>query len=171
MTPSVVAGRSTISVVVRNDGNVRLKPTGDFVLWDSTGTQVTSFPITMDTFYAHTDTTVEVPFSQLLNPGTYTATLDLHDATGATATSGKLPLVVAVAAAPVAPPSAAAPSLAQANQAPAASGAPAPVAETPAAAAASPSPLMLVLIAFGAGLALMLAAGGVGYAVYRRRKV
>ena len=95
LTHSVVAGRSSVAVGVHNLGNVRLKPTGEFQLWDSAGQQVTRFAMTMDTVYAHTDTTAEIPFSALLNPGDYTATVSMTDPSGLSVTAAKLPLTVA----------------------------------------------------------------------------
>jgi hypothetical protein len=155
---SIVANRSMIAVAVHNLGNVRLTPTGDFVLWDKTGLEVTRFAIAMDTVYAHTDTTAEVPFSTKLNPGAYTAELKLEDASGLSVTSRILPLIIpepVVDATPLGVGEV--PPLAQANQIPLA-----PV--------ASMNPWMLVGIAFGAGLGLMLTAGGVGFVIYRRRR-
>ena len=119
MTHRTVADRSTVAVEVHNLGNVRLKPTGEFVLWDSTGKEVTRFPITMDTVYAHTDTYVEIPFSERLNPGDYAAELRLTDASGLAATSSNLLLNIPEAEADTTPQVIGAPpSLAQTNQTP-----------------------------------------------------
>ncbi|MBI5949963.1 MAG: DUF916 domain-containing protein [Chloroflexi bacterium] len=81
----VVAGASVIAARVNNTGNVRLRPAGEFVLRDSQGAEVTRYPIDMDTFYAGTSTTVEVPFEATLLEGGYIARLQLSDASGATA--------------------------------------------------------------------------------------
>lgn len=78
-TYRTVAGNSAIAVALKNTGNVRLKPTGEFILRDASGVEVTRYPVTMDSFYAGTDTFVEVPFAGRLNPGEYTATLVLAD--------------------------------------------------------------------------------------------
>jgi hypothetical protein len=158
VTQRIVAERSSVAIGVHNVGNVRLKPSGEFVLWDSAGAELTRFPVTMDTVYAHTDTTAEIPFTQRLNPGEYTAELDLTDPSGLSATSSKLPLTIPEVVSDTSPQSV---------------GAPAPVAQTnqtPVAAVASTDPLLLAMIAFGAGLSLMLAAFGIGFMVYRRRK-
>ncbi len=81
----VVAGASVISAIVNNTGNVRLKPSGEFVLSDAQGTEVTRYPISMDTFYAGTSTRVEVPFETTLLEGGYVASLQLSAPSGATA--------------------------------------------------------------------------------------
>lgn len=81
----VVAGASVISARVNNTGNVRLKPSGELVLRDGQGKEVTRYPIAMDTFYAGTSTTVEVPFETTLLQGGYSTSLQLSDASGATA--------------------------------------------------------------------------------------
>jgi len=89
-TPSVVigaatyrtiAGTSLIAVSVKNTGNVHLKPTGDFVLRDANGTEISRYPIAMDSVYAGTSTFIEVPFAGRLNPGDYTVALALADST------------------------------------------------------------------------------------------
>jgi hypothetical protein len=162
VTQTIVADHSSVAVGVHNVGNVRLHPSGEFVLWDSSGAELTRFPLKMDTVYAHTDTTAEIPFAQRLNPGAYTAELDLTDPSGLAVSSNKLPMIIPeVAIAPTPQTNTAPAPVAQTNQT--------PVASTVAAAAAM-DPMMLVLIAFGAGLGLMLAAGGIGFTIYRRRK-
>ena len=138
ITHSIVADHSIVSVAVDNTGNVRLAPAGELVLWDSAGSEVTRFPIVMDTVYAHTDTLAQIPFTQPLNAGVYTAEVNLADASGVSATSGKVPLTVA-AAAPIAV--APGPASAQANQASAAP-------------RDSTTPWAIAVMAFGAGLAV-----------------
>jgi hypothetical protein len=159
VTHRLVADRSMVDIEVHNLGNVRLKPTGEFVLWDSADAQVTSFAIAMDTVFAHTNTLAEIPFSQRLNPGNYTAELTLSDATGVTVSSGKLPLTIPeliVEAAPE-PADDVGPLLAPTNQ-------------TPVAPAVPLNPWIIAMIAFGAGLGLMLAVFGLGFVIYRRRR-
>lgn len=154
ITHSIVADHSVLSVAVDNTGNVRVTPTGELVLWNSAGAEVTRFPIVMDTVYAHTDTLAQIPFTRQLNAGAYTAEVDLADASGVSATSGKVPFTVA-ATTPIAGAPAAA--SAQANQG-------------LAALADSTNPWAIAATAFGAGLAVMLAAAGIGFLVYRRRR-
>jgi len=162
-----VADRSSIAVAVDNTGNVKLKPSGEFVLWDAAGTEITRFPVVMDSVYAHTDTYAEVPFAERLLAGEYIADLSLTDASGVSATSNRMALRVPDAEADTVPqPIGGAPPLAQANQTPL-------TAQTPEAAVTSTPPInpwTLGLIAFGTGIGLMLAVGGVIFAVYRRRR-
>lgn len=80
-TYRTIAGNSFIAIAVKNTGNVRLKPSGDFVLRDASGAEVSRYPIAMDTVYAGTETFVEVPFAGRLNPGEYMAALALSDST------------------------------------------------------------------------------------------
>ena len=96
----VVAGRSIVSVAVANTGNIRLKPAVGFSLFDAAGAQVSRTSFQMDTFYARTDTRLEIPLASLLLPGTYTIRLTLDDdAEAARADEAAIPLtVVAVAA-------------------------------------------------------------------------
>jgi hypothetical protein len=77
---TIVAGRSVIRIAVENAGNVRLKPVVDFWLIDDSGSEVSRASVPMDTFYAHTDTFVEVQLAALLRPGTYSVRLTLDDA-------------------------------------------------------------------------------------------
>jgi hypothetical protein len=77
---SVVAGRSVVAIDVENPGNVRLKPVAAFTLRDAAGVQVGQATVPLDTFYAETRTSIEVPLDRLLLPGTYTVRLSLDDA-------------------------------------------------------------------------------------------
>jgi hypothetical protein len=91
----VVAGRSIVSIAVANPGNVRLKPAVGFTLFNATGAQISQTSLQMDTFYARTDTSVEVPLAALLLPGAYTIRLSLDDPEqGARAEAAAIPLVV-----------------------------------------------------------------------------
>jgi hypothetical protein len=91
----VVAGRSVVSVAVENTGNVRLRPLVEFALVDASGTQVSESTVPMDTFYAHTNTFIEMPLSALLLPGRYTVRLTLDDAAqGVRVQSDAISLVV-----------------------------------------------------------------------------
>jgi hypothetical protein len=98
-THNVVTNKSVVAVALQNTGNVRLKPVAEFVLFDGVGAEVSRATVPMDTFYAHTDTLVEVPLAALLQPGTYTIRLTLEDpAQDLHASEAAIPLVV------VAPP-------------------------------------------------------------------
>jgi hypothetical protein len=97
----VVAGTSTIKVVVENTGNVRLKPMVGFALFDAGGAQISQATVPMDTFYAHTGTSMEFPLAALLLPGRYSVSLTLRDALqGAEAVKTGIPLIVEAAADP-----------------------------------------------------------------------
>jgi hypothetical protein len=78
-THRTVTGNSLIAVAVRNTGNIHLRPSGDFVIRDTAGNEISRYPIVMDTVYAGTTTFVEVPFSGRINPGDYTVSLALAD--------------------------------------------------------------------------------------------
>jgi hypothetical protein len=91
----VVAGRSVVSVGVDNSGNVRLKPLVGYVLLDATGIQVSHGSVQMDTFYARTSTSIEVPLDAQLLPGAYTVRLTIEDSPqGMQAVAIDVPLVV-----------------------------------------------------------------------------
>ena len=91
---AVVAGRSILSVAVENSGNVRLKPLVDLTLLDSDGDEVSTASVQMDSFYAATDTFVEVPLAALLLPGEYSIEFVIEDASQGSRASGTIPLTV-----------------------------------------------------------------------------
>lgn len=92
---TIVAGTSIVQIAVENTGNVRLKPIVGFTLVDPAGTEISHATVQMDTFYAHTNTFVEVPLSTLLPPGAYEVGLTLDDdGQGARTSRGAIALVV-----------------------------------------------------------------------------
>jgi hypothetical protein len=94
-THKVVAGTSVVSIAVENTGNVRLKPTVGFTLFDAAGRTISKATVRMDTFCAHTETFVEMALATLLAPGSYTVRLTLQDASeGARAESDRITLIV-----------------------------------------------------------------------------
>jgi uncharacterized membrane protein len=94
-TYKVLGSRSIVSIAVANTGNVRLKPAVDFVLRDDADAEVSRKVFQMDTFFAHTDTHVEVTLEAPLVPGSYWVALSLDDdASGALASHGAIPFVV-----------------------------------------------------------------------------
>jgi hypothetical protein len=94
-THKVVAGTSVVSIAVENTGNLRLKPAVGFTLFDAAGGKISQPTVQMDTFYAHTDTFVEMPLASLLSPGTYAVRLTLDDSSeGARAEDDRIALVV-----------------------------------------------------------------------------
>jgi hypothetical protein len=160
-TQQPVGGNTTVVVQVKNTGNVRLKPSGEFVLMDASGKALSRYPITMDTVYAGTETTAEMPFDQLLNPGEYTVSASLADASGVTAAPGPLALIVPR---PDAPGGVAevGPGRATINQAPLA----APAAGPQLPEQGGDASLPIALGTTGLGLALLLG----GLVLYRRRR-
>lgn len=99
---TIVADRSVVAVAVRNTGNVRLKPVAQFTLRDAAGAQVSQTSVAMDSFYAGTETLVEVPLAALLQPGAYSVSLTLDDA--AQGARVDAPSVALTVAPPPAPP-------------------------------------------------------------------
>jgi hypothetical protein len=95
-----VAGTQILSVAVANTGNVRLKPLVDLTVFDVAGVQVSHASVQMDTFYAHTDTFVQVPMTTALSPGAYSVSVKLDDIGQHVHVSQSIPLVIT---APVVP--------------------------------------------------------------------
>lgn len=96
-THKVVGGTSTVSIAVSNTGNVRLKPTVAFTLFDASGVRVSQATLQMGTSYAQTSTAVEFPLAALLAPGSYTVELSLADALqGVAIDKAGIPLLVDV---------------------------------------------------------------------------
>lgn len=91
-----LAGFSVVSFEVANPGNVHLRPSGEFVLRDGDGTELTASSVVMDSVYAGTSTTLEAPALEVLGPGDYCAELTLTDEeTGATDATQCLPFTIA----------------------------------------------------------------------------
>jgi hypothetical protein len=152
-TYRTIAGNSFIAIAVKNTGNVRLKPSGEFVLSDASGAEVSRYPVVMDSVYAGTNTFVEVPFAGRLNPGEYTAALALADSAQDVRVAARpSPLTVPKAELEGAiQPIGAAPQPAGINQAPA---------------AAAGIDLRVVLI----GVSLIIAFALLGLYFYQRRR-
>lgn len=101
----VAADRSVVAVDVRNIGNARLEPAAALVIHDEAGALVSRANVPMDSFYAHTDTKVEITLAKQLEPGRYTADLTLRDERRrAAATASGLPFTVAAPAKATAAP-------------------------------------------------------------------
>jgi hypothetical protein len=156
-----------LTVGVNNTGNVRLKPTGELVLRDAAGRELGRHPVAMDTVYAGTETTAEMPFARPLDPGEYTVTASLADASGASAMSGPLALSVPRPAAGVDAAAPAAPGRATLVQAPPTSAA-SPVVGI-SVAWADPSPVMLVVGVTSMGMGMGFVLSGLGLMLQQRR--
>jgi hypothetical protein len=75
----LMAGVSVLSVAVSNPGNVRLNPVVEVVLRDSRGTPVSTATMQMDSFYAVTKTTVEIPLGAERLTGSYSVDIVAED--------------------------------------------------------------------------------------------
>ena len=111
----VVTGASVLSVALDNPGNVRLAPLVGVSLRDAAGEEVSEASVQMDTFYAVTDTTLEVPLDALLRPGTYTVIVALADADQGISMTETRTLVVEAAPSP-APAAGSVPGLTEVNE-------------------------------------------------------
>jgi|SRR5665647_2726179 len=91
----ITADRSVVDVQIANTGNTKLKPSGNLIIHDHNGKTISQAPVTMDSFYAHTDTLVETTLAGKLQPGDYTVDLTLTDpTTKVSATGAGLPFTV-----------------------------------------------------------------------------
>ena len=90
---ALAAGNSVVAVGVANTGNVRLQPTGEVVVTDSEGREISRTTVTMDSVYAGTVTSVKAPQQRLLEPGRYSVRVAL-DYEGGRAEADSLDLVV-----------------------------------------------------------------------------
>jgi len=94
-THVLAADRSFVRIGLQNTGNVRLQPAAEIRITDSAGREVAEAPIAMDSFYAFTDTFLELALAMRLAPGTYLVDVVVIDeATGVRAGANDLPLIV-----------------------------------------------------------------------------
>ena len=77
---SYSGSNSIVGATIDNSGNRNLRPAGNIVVKDSTGTVVSDAPVTMGSLYAHNITSVQATLGGQLNPGKYTVTITLKDA-------------------------------------------------------------------------------------------
>jgi MYXO-CTERM domain-containing protein len=85
-----------VGIGIANNGNTTLKPAGNLTIHDHDGKTVAEAPVTMASFYAHSDTKIETPLGGKLQPGNYTVSITLTDpTTKTTATGTELPFTVA----------------------------------------------------------------------------
>lgn len=103
----LVGDQSVVAVALRNSGNVLLRPAGTVTVSDDAGREVARKPVTMDSFYAGTDTRLEVPLDERLPVGRYSVAVSLSDAErGVDASAPALAMSVAAEAEPPPPPAA-----------------------------------------------------------------
>lgn len=101
-----VGDQSVVAVALRNPGNVRLRPTGTVAVFDEAGREVAREAVTMDSFYAGTETRVEAPLDEPLPVGRYTIGVSLSDPSRAVeASAPALAMSVVPEAEPPSPPS------------------------------------------------------------------
>lgn len=151
-----LSAKSIVSATLTNTGNVRLKPSGELVVSEKDGPEISRVPITMDSVYAGDTTSIEVPFETALLPGDYRVTLTLNYEAG-TASAVDAPLNVPEA------------TVAEAAGAPTGAGTFATIDQNqPAAKAGLASPL--VVVAGGAALTLFVALTAALIIVRRRRR-
>ena len=93
-THAVVAGTSVLSVAISNPGNVRLSPLVELTVFDADDRRLNQASVQMDTFYAATDTSVEVVLDTLLRPGTYSIDVVAQDVQQDTSSAARLTFVV-----------------------------------------------------------------------------
>jgi hypothetical protein len=97
---SLAGEGANIQVAVANDGNQMLKPTGAFTLSDDTGKDLLSADLQLDSFYAGTQSAVEVGITTQLPPGAYHVALSLK-ANGVDVAASDVPFTVEPPATPV----------------------------------------------------------------------
>ncbi|MCU1634128.1 MAG: putative protein of unknown function cell surface [Micrococcaceae bacterium] len=85
---TMTTNQSIIDVALANTGNTNLKPAGELTISDADGTVVSEAPITLNTFYAHTDSHASTTLAGALEPGDYTLSVTLTDATTGTTVTG-----------------------------------------------------------------------------------
>ena len=88
-----LSAKSIVSATLTNTGNVRLKPSGELVVTEKDGREVSRVQLIMDSVYAGDTTAFETPFETALLPGDYRVTLTLNYE-GGTASAVGVPLNV-----------------------------------------------------------------------------
>ncbi|MGC4193180.1 MAG: hypothetical protein QM589_18695 [Thermomicrobiales bacterium] len=87
----------TLSVEIKNPGDLRLRPAGTIVVKDASGQEVLSANVTMGSVYARTETLLQFVLPQPLPAGSYTIDLSLADAdTKAEAKAPATPIQTAI---------------------------------------------------------------------------
>jgi hypothetical protein len=76
---SNVSDSLIISVPLRNTGDIRVRPKGTVELLDQEGKLVSSFPVEMQSIYAHDDTVLTVGVPGSIEPGVYEVRVNLTD--------------------------------------------------------------------------------------------
>lgn len=79
ITASVDDAFSYVSIDIRNDGDIRVRPEGTITIRDSEGRIIATIPVAMDSVYAHDGTTLTVGAMGVLDDGEYLVAVDLID--------------------------------------------------------------------------------------------
>lgn len=77
-----VASESDVMVIrigLQNTGDIRVRPQGTVDLMDANGVLLTSFPIAMESIYAHDNTTLTLGVGGAIPPGSYQVRVALKD--------------------------------------------------------------------------------------------
>jgi len=86
---TAVATGLQIAIPLENTGDVRVRPQGDVALVGPDGKRIASFPVQMQSIYAHDKTTLTLAAPGNFPPGKYSVTVSLKDEeTGTTAEGG-----------------------------------------------------------------------------------
>lgn len=94
-TPSVII----LNVPITNDGNVLVKPEGSLTLRDAAGTVILDAPLQLQVVYAGHETSIQIPLTGQLAPGSYTLDIELRDeAKGLNVSEQALPMELSEAA-------------------------------------------------------------------------
>ena len=91
----ISAGKSVVSVQIKNTGTTNLKPAGTLLIHDRDGTTVSHADLALGSVYARTDTQTETTLDGKLQPGDYTVTLTLTDTATKASATGIIPFTVA----------------------------------------------------------------------------
>jgi hypothetical protein len=90
-----------VQIGLENTGDVRVRPEGTVDLLDHDGNLIVSFPVTMESIYAHEATTLTLGAAGVIPSGTYQVQVNLTDPdTGETAAAEASGLVAETAATP-----------------------------------------------------------------------
>lgn len=92
---SATGGQWTIDLPITNTGTSRLRPTGEVVVSDSSGTRLSSTHVEMGSVYGGSTTSVRVVLPEQLPLGTYFVSAELIDeATGTSANIEDAPIIL-----------------------------------------------------------------------------
>lgn len=98
---SLESGVAIVRIALENSGDVRVRPEGTVELIDSSGQLIVSFPVAMESIYAHDATVLTLGTAGALPAGSFTVRVKLSDSeTGATASTEQSGLTAETPATP-----------------------------------------------------------------------